>query len=567
MSVDDFLPDEFDLDDEAEEENVPLDVEALVKKARRSRTIEESDVQAILASANEEEAEMLYAQLQKLNVQIISESGEETTDLAPAAGLLDLDDDDDDDDEDTSYLDTIEDDPVHTYLREIGQVPLLSARQEVWLSTQLAAASELERLRAIVASDKDVGANDEDTLRQRVMLVNYQTLTEAWERLLAASAVINVERPDFTSIWEEVQPLRRSWRDGTDSYIRQYLNEGSWGQDDAWTDLAESLFTAFTALYLMPTELSQRFVAAYQENGRLPDFEQAHEWLIESNAALEVNEFMIYNLAEEAKVNLTRANLRLVVSVAKRYMGRGIQLLDLVQEGNVGLLRAVEKFDHTKGFKFSTYATWWIRQAVSRAIADQARTIRIPVHMVDTINKIIRVQRDMVQQLGREPTDEELALEIDVLTPEEAQRIKNARQNDQPLDPALLRKWRQAVSKIRDIMRISMDPMSLDSPVGNNEDATELGDFIEDEGVVEPVTAASNELLREQIRDVLGFLSEREREVLEMRFGLNDGKDHTLEEVGKTFGVTRERIRQIEAKALRKLRHPSRSKSLRDYLT
>jgi RNA polymerase primary sigma factor len=564
MSVDDLLPDEFDLDDEIEE--VPLDVEALVKKARRSRVINEADVQAILASANEDEAEMLYSQLQKLNVQILSESGEEMTDLTPAAGLLGLGDEDDEEDEDTSYLGEVEDDPVHTYLREIGQVPLLTARQEVWLSTQLAAASELDRMKAIVASDED-GGDDADSIRFRVMMVNYHSLTESWQRVVEASEKINESPPDLYAVWAEVQPLRRSWHEGKDSYIRQYLNEGSWGQDDAWTDLAESIFDVFTALYLMPTELSQRFATYYQEHGRLPAVDEAHDWFVESNAALEVNEFMIYNLAEEAKVNLTRANLRLVISVAKRYMNRGIHLLDLVQEGNVGLLRAVEKFDHTKGFKFSTYATWWIRQAVSRAIADQARTIRIPVHMVETINKIIRVQRDLVQQLGHEPSDEELALEVDFLTPEESQRIKNALSNGEPVDPALQRKWRQAINKIRDIMRISMDPMSLESPVGNNDDATELGDFIEDESVVEPDNAASKELLREQIRDVLGHLSEREREVLEMRFGLNDGKDHTLEEVGKTFGVTRERIRQIEAKALRKLRHPSRSKSLRDYLT
>jgi RNA polymerase primary sigma factor len=202
---------------------------------------------------------------------------------------------------------------------------------------------------------------------------------------------------------------------------------------------------------------------------------------------------------------------------------------------------------------------------VSRAIADQARTIRIPVHMYETINKITRVQRDLVQKLGHEPTIEELVLELDYLTSEEANAIKLALEEGQPVDPFLKRKWKQAASKVRNIMRISQDPMSLETPVGH-EDATELGDFIEDESIVGPVDAASKELLREQIRQVLDFLTDREREVLEMRFGLNDGKDHTLEEVGKRFGVTRERIRQIEAKALRKLRHPSRSKSLRDYL-
>ncbi|MDA8189048.1 MAG: RNA polymerase sigma factor RpoD [Dehalococcoidales bacterium] len=290
-----------------------------------------------------------------------------------------------------------------------------------------------------------------------------------------------------------------------------------------------------------------------REIGRVPLLSAAEEVALATmmeRGILASRRLMLPNLSHEERVKLeqdiirgdlarrrlTEANLRLVVSVAKKYIGRGMSLLDLIQEGNIGLLRAVEKFDYRKGYKFSTYATWWIRQAITRAIADQARTIRIPVHMVETINKLIRVSRRLLQELGREPTSEEIAMEM-LISPE----------------------------KVREIIKVSQEPVSLETPIGEEEDS-HLGDFIEDQGALAPADAASHQLLKEQVEDVLDSLSHRERRVLQLRFGLDDGRSRTLEEVGKEFGVTRERIRQIEAKALRKLRHPSRSKKLKDYL-
>ncbi|MCI9644347.1 MAG: RNA polymerase sigma factor RpoD [Oscillibacter sp.] len=290
---------------------------------------------------------------------------------------------------------------------------------------------------------------------------------------------------------------------------------------------------------LMPEEevsLAQAMSAGNEAAEKLAELRRQREEGAETDPVLEAALRKEYRAGETAKQKLAEANLRLVVSIAKRYVGRGMLFLDLIQEGNLGLIKAVEKFDYTKGYKFSTYATWWIRQAITRAIADQARTIRIPVHMVETINKVIRVSRQLLQELGHDPSPNEIAMEMNM-----------------PVD------------KVREIMKIAQEPVSLETPIGEEEDS-HLGDFIPDEGASEPSEAASFTLLKEQLMDVLSTLTPREEKVLKLRFGIEDGRTRTLEEVGKEFNVTRERIRQIEAKALRKLRHPSRSKKLKDFL-
>ena len=368
------------------------------------------------------------------------------------------------------------------------------------------------------------------------------------------ASLADVDEPDDAALreveeeLEEESPLETIFdlgtTDLTNDPVRMYLREI--GQ--------VSLLTAEDEVRL--AKRIQRGAMAYKQlskNGALSDEEKLKYKRQEIDGKL-------------AKRYLAEANLRLVVSVAKRYIGRGMNFLDLIQEGNIGLLRAVEKFDHRRGYKFSTYATWWIRQAISRAIADQARVIRIPVHMVETINRLVRIQRRLLQEYGREPTSKEIALEMGLLSAEDAEMIRMTKDDGVPIDPALERRWRRAASKVRRIIRISQEPMSLETPIGSEENSY-LGDFIEDESVLGPVDAASKQLLKEQLNEILESLSERERKVLEMRFGLSDGQGRTLEEVGAKFGVTRERIRQIEAKALRKLRHPIRSRKLRDYLS
>jgi RNA polymerase primary sigma factor len=455
----------------------------------------------------------------------------------------------------------LSDDPVRQYLKEIGQVRLLDPNEEIWLSTQMAAANHIVALHDALLQERKRQSTGAEIVEQL-----YPELIAAWELTKETCGRLKLEPPDFLRMLREAESLQWPWAEKTTSYLREYFEQGGeWrGQDDDWSALSVHVFDVYMVLYLIPDPTLEWLYEYFASDNCLPSLEACMTHLPDESVTLESFDGVAQR-SENAKKALIRANLRLVVSVAKRYMGRGIPFVDLIQEGNIGLLRAVEKFDHTKGYKFSTYATWWIRQAISRAIADQARTIRIPVHMFETINRLMRIQRRLVQELGREPTSEEIALEMDLLLPQEVQEIMSAQARGDRADPSLTRKWHRAAAKVRRIIRISQEPMSLEMPVGQEESSL-LGDFIEDETIPGPVDAASKQLLKEQVRSVLGFLSERERDVLEMRFGLKDGQDHTLEEVGQYFGVTRERIRQIEAKALRKLRHPTRSRQLRDYL-
>ncbi len=466
--------------------------------------------------------------------------------------------------EDPAIAIELSEDPVRLYLKEIGQIHLLDSDSEFRLAARIEADRHVEVLqRQNALAPSEDGEVDSEALQLFLSICDELIIT--WGRLKEDAQRLGHDSPDLSLMLAEAQMLRKQWQSDVPSYLRNYLdNNGIWGKDPLWEGLVRQAFSLFIDLYILPPETATRLLHYLSQNEELPRLSSFKRQLPSTEELTEELEG-ISRRADDSNETLSRANLRLVVSIAKRYLGRGISFLDLIQEGNLGLLRAVTKFDPTRGYKFSTYATWWIRQSISRYIAEQARTIRIPVHLFESITRLLRVQRSLVQRYGREPSNEELALESGLVTDEDIKLINHAKSLGMPLDREVQRRWTWAASKVQRILQSAEEPVSLERPVGD-EDSSQLGDFIEDNDALEPMDAAVREMLREQVQNALAALSERERQVLELRFGLVDGKDHTLEEVSRYFNVTRERIRQIEAKALRKLRHPTRSRHLREYL-
>lgn len=451
----------------------------------------------------------------------------------------------------------VPDDPVRLYLREIGRHELLDVNAEFRLATMIEGQRFVSGSRCqLLRGNVSVEVNTYRTI------VN--DLLSFWETLLKLAKKNDTDMPDLGLMLAEAQSLQHGWETDVPSYTRAYLDNGQWGRDEEWNYLARHVYEIFLGFYLLPFSYAGWLLGYIDKNQKIPTLQTLYRNLPDDSVLrMELDDVAFrHDLGSQA---LARSNLRLVVSVAKRYMGRGVSFLDLIQEGNLGLLRAINKFDPRRGFKFSTYATWWIRQSINRSIAEQARTIRIPVHLFEAISRIFRIQRRLMQDLGRTPTSAELALRSEYLEEHERKAIVAAVEEGRDPAPEFQERWDSAAKKIDDILKVAEEPISLEVSVGGD-NSSQLGDFIEDVDAIAPVDAAARDMLREQVQNALSALSERERQVLELRFGLNNEKEHTLEEVSRYFNVTRERIRQIEAKALRKLRHPTRSRELRDYL-
>lgn len=438
----------------------------------------------------------------------------------------------------------IVDDPIQLYLQDISREELLLAEQEFYLAIVFQANEQMNLYRA-----------GESGLNLESILADMKT---TWAQVEMDAARLSFPAPDVKMVLDEAKHFQQSMEMPNPPYIRTYLDDPRWGSDKHWEDLARDLLRFFKNAYILPEGLIEPLSLNWPNGTDLQHLEA-------SPAEIKTSIDRVVENADFANQKLVEYNLRLVVSIAKRYNNRGIAMEDLIQEGNMGLLRGIQKFDPAKGFRFSTYATWWIRQAITRYIHENARTIRIPVHIVESISKLVKVQHRLVQILGRDPTFAEMAVKSGFLSEEDVSAILEIGGSRELADKDLLHRWDEATQKVEAVLKSAEEPVSLESPVGDAENST-LGDYIPDLDAIEPMEEVMRDSLRNSVRESLDSLPERERDVLELRFGLKDGVYHSLEEISNYFGLTRERIRQIESSALRKLRDPKRRNSLKDYL-